>query len=596
MSWQLVLHDAWATKVHFGEQLVFTYGPYGFAYAGYDPRTFAAALAVWLFVAAAFAAGTLVVARDSIRSPYGAAAFVVVIAAITAMQLGGVEVANNVPFVVLPAILVRLHAVRPGRWVEHLVAIALVLGALVKFSFFTAAVGVIVVLSIGDLVRRRVPFIAMTFAASIAVFWIVARQPLAILPRFIRNSVEVASGYGEGMSVTFPFFSPPFLSDRVELAAFLMIAAAFLFMTARHAWDEAAAMLAVLFVAFKIGFMRQDGHDVDAAAVLALAVYIALPVRLIRGGMRERIAWIALALAATQLFSGALTSRNLPDLPVQLASAAGTQAGALAHLATHGTDRLERRRAEVLARLRAYLQRRPEGSSFDLYPSASGVLIAWQLPAARRPVFQACCAYTERLLDMNAAHLRTSRAPATILFEVNPLDKRFPTLDDSVSWREILRWYERVADNGRFQVLRRRHAPVDLLARERTTITARFGEPFAVPDPEGDLLFARFDLRYTVAGRLMRFAYITPPLAATVTIAGEKPRRFRILPANARAGFLLSPLVRTGDDFALLTGAGRARLPRVVSVAFERARFPWMFEPRIAVSFERVQLLDSVYQ
>ncbi|MEK6375142.1 MAG: hypothetical protein AABO58_20915 [Acidobacteriota bacterium] len=588
MSWQLVLHDAWATKVHFGEQLVYTFGPYGFAYAGYDPRTFVAALAAWLVVAAAFTAGILEVARDSISSAYGAAAFVVCIAAITAMQFGAIQVANNVPFVVLPAILVRLHAVRPGRWAEHVVAFALALGALVKFSFFTAAVGVIVVLGIADVVRRRVPFFAVTFFASIAALWLVARQPLAILPLYVRNSIEVASGYGEGMSVTYPLFGTPFLGDRLELAAFVVIAAAFLLLTARHAWPEAAAMLAVMFVAFKIGFMRQDGHDADAAAVLALAVYIALPARLRRGGVRDRVAWVALALAATQLFSWALTSRTLPDLHRQAVSAVTTPAEAFAHLVAHGTDRLERRRADVLASLHARLRRRPEGSSFDVYPSASAVLIAWQLPAARRPVFQACCASTEPLLEMNAAHLRSSRAPATILFDVDPLDKRFPTLDDSVSWPEILRWYERVADDGAFQILRRRAVPIDLLVRERTMITARFGERFVVPDSKGDLLFARFDLRYTAAGRLMRIAYITPPLAATVTVMGEKPRRFRVLPANARAGFLLSPLVRTGDDFGRLSGAGREALPRVMSVTFEPARFPWMFEPRIAASFERV--------
>ena len=583
-----MLHDAWATNVHFGEQLVYTYGPYGFAFAGYDPRTFAAALAVWLVVAAAFAAGTLEVARDSIPSPYGAAAFVVFIAVIAALQFGALEVTHNVPFLVLPAILVRLHAVRPGRWTEHLVAVALALGALIKFSFFITAAGAIVVLVIVDGFRRRAPFFAATFFASMAAFWILARQPLAILPLFIRNSIEVASGYSEGMSLTFPMFGTPFLGDRVEVVAFVVIAATFLLMTARAAWPEAAAMLAVTFVAFKIGFTRQDGHDIDAAAVLALAVCIALPGRLSRGGARVRVAWLALAVVVTQFFSWTLTARNLPPLHRQALSAVGAQAESLAHLVVRGTDRLELRRADLLARLRVRLGQRPEGRSFDVYPSASAVLIAWQLPAARRPVFQAFCAYTEPLLQMNAAHVRSPGAPETLLFDVDPLNKRFPTMDDSASWPEILRWYERTGSNGVFQVLRRRAEPLDLSVRERSSITAGFGENFAVPDPEGDLLFARIDIRYTLAGRLLRFAYMTPPLAASVAVMGERPRRFQFLPASARAGFLLSPLVRSGDDFAQLSGPGGAQLPRVMSVAFEQPRFPWMFEPRIAVSFERV--------
>src|SRR5204863_4642810 len=107
LSWQLVLHDAWATGVHFGEQIIFTYGPYGFAYCGYDPRTFAVGLAIGLLIATAFAAGTLEIARDAIRSPVLAALFVVGMAAITAMQFGALDVSNNVPFIVLSVILVR---------------------------------------------------------------------------------------------------------------------------------------------------------------------------------------------------------------------------------------------------------------------------------------------------------------------------------------------------------------------------------------------------------------------------------------------------------------------------------------------------------
>src|SRR5262249_52058610 len=327
---------------------------------------------------------------------------------------------------------------------------------------------------------------------------------------------------------------------------------------------------------------RQDGHDIDAVAVLALAVFINLP------GRRERVAWSVLALAATMLFSMALMSRGLPDVQWQMARAAREHAGGLAHLVTRGTDRRARQRAELLAQYRTFLPSRPAGSSFDVYPAASGVLVAWQLPPARRPVFQATTAYTERLLEMNAAHLRTPAAPSIVLFEVSPLDKRFPTLEDSASWREILRRSRLGSRDGRFEVLQRRATPLVMPVREQRTIAARFGEPFAVPDPQADLLFARIDLRYTVLGKLTRAAYITPPLFATVQISGEKPRRFRIVPANVRVGFLLSPLVRTTDDFALLTSSGGARLPRVVIIALDRPAFPWMFEPEIDVSFERV--------
>ena len=62
-------------------------------------------------------------------------------------------------------------------------------------------------------------------------------------------------------------------------------------------------------------------------------------------------------------------------------------------------------------------------------------------------------------------------------------------------------------------------------------------------------------------------------------------RRFRILPAAARAGFLLSPLVVTNADFERLFDArGRAALPHVRSITIEPEPFARLYEPaRIAL-------------
>src|SRR5262249_49345847 len=191
---------------------------------------------VWLLFAIAFAAGALEIARSAIRSPHLAAAFVIAVGAVTSIQFGALDVANNVPFIALAVILVRVHAVRPGGWVEHLVVGALALAALVKFSFFTAAAAAIIVITIADLARRRLSPIALTFGVSLIVFWLAARQPLANLPRFIRRSLAFGPGYGEAMALRFPF-----VSDRFELAVFLVLAVALLFRVGRSSWTEGAA-------------------------------------------------------------------------------------------------------------------------------------------------------------------------------------------------------------------------------------------------------------------------------------------------------------------------------------------------------------------
>ena len=54
LSWELVLQ--WAHLVHadFGRQIVFTYGPWGFALAGHSPQIFPWVVGVWTFFATTF--------------------------------------------------------------------------------------------------------------------------------------------------------------------------------------------------------------------------------------------------------------------------------------------------------------------------------------------------------------------------------------------------------------------------------------------------------------------------------------------------------------------------------------------------------------
>src|SRR5262249_8899468 len=79
----------------------------------------------------------------------------------------------------------------------------------------------------------------------------------------------------------------------------------------------------------------------------------------------------------------------------------------------------------------------PRGT-VDLYPSALGYVVANGWSYAGRPVFQSYSAYTGALAELNASHLRGADAPDTIFFGVQPIDGRFPSLDDSLSWPELL--------------------------------------------------------------------------------------------------------------------------------------------------------------
>ena len=65
-------------------------------------------------------------------------------------------------------------------------------------------------------------------------------------------------------------------------------------------------------------------------------------------------------------------------------------------------------------------------------------------------------------------------------------------------------------------------------------------------------MFVRLDIHANVAGRALTFLFKLPAIYATVQTDQGESLRYRMVPGNAAAGFILSPLVRSISDFAQL--------------------------------------------
>ncbi|MEA2163897.1 MAG: hypothetical protein QOK37_2024 [Thermoanaerobaculia bacterium] len=568
LSWQLVLHEAFANGLAFGRQVAFTFGPWGFAYSGYDPRTFAATLAAGIVTAAALTLASAEISRRTIVNPWRRAAFIVIVAALVAIDDG---FSPDARYVLLAFALVLIQTSDGRRAAALFLAAVLGLVALIKFSFFIAAIVAVGATVLDDLLKRRLPAAGATFVASLAAFWLLARQPLSLFPAYVRIAWEIASSYSEAMAVASSAFA-----DHVILVAFIVIAAVCVWgsctgatMTPPSRLISAGSMAAIFFLTFKAGFVRHDRHELIATTTLACVALLAAP------GRRRMMIPLVAALA---LLAASRVTSELPPLAQSMRLSVEMGVRRFVHFTRYGTSDLDRLRQSTRDMYARYLTSRPAGTTFDVYPSSSALLWAFDLPARRRPVFQSYCVETPLLDELNASHLRGSEAPSTILFDVRALEgrlasaeagERFPSLDDGSSWPELLARYRPAGFNGEFLVLDRRsgtHPPrLDLLLREEIRIgqTVRLNE--AGP------LFVRLDVRPRFRERLQTLLLRagTPP-NLVITTTDSRRRSFSFVPKGARAGFLLSPLIRTKEDFASLYAAS-ATLPRVTSITIADA-------------------------
>src|SRR5262249_45675042 len=82
--------------------------------------------------------------------------------------------------------------------------------------------------------------------------------------------------------------------------------------------------------------------------------------------------------------------------------------------------------------------------SVDLISSVQSALFVNDLNYRQRPVFQSYSTYTPELLEANARALASAAGPDFLVVRLEPIDERFPMLEDTRAWQEVLYRYRPV--------------------------------------------------------------------------------------------------------------------------------------------------------
>jgi hypothetical protein len=153
---------------------------------------------------------------------------------------------------------------------------------------------------------------------------------------------------------------------------------------------------------------------------------------------------------------------------------------------------------------------------------------------------------------MNAAHLRSKRAADHILFDVWTIDGRFAAQDDSLSWPELLTRYDIKSVAGRCILMEKSANPRHYELTPIGETVARFDDGIEIPSMSGGPIWVKVDIARSLYGNLVAMLYRPAPIWLTVSTRSGGTYGGRLLPAAARAGFLLSPVVENRQSFFAL--------------------------------------------
>ncbi len=576
-AWVLTLVHAFDTRLQWGPDLTFVYGPLGFVQLGiYSPASYPWTMSISAFTLALLG---LLYFRLLRRVPFilGAPIMVIILSAATVWREAVYGSA---------AIVVGLTLCEREAGLSEYVALALLCGpvSIMKFSYFISISAVYLIATAYRALRwRRYPLpMALCIAAALAAY-LISGQHLSSLPEFLRSSFDMSAGYGEAMQ-TFGAY--------LDIYRFALMAGALalilIYNEYQHdgAWAlfPAGIILFVVMVIAKDGFVRHDdGHQRVAVPLLLTTIALCCAWTSRR---RTNFAAVALLAAIFAIFE--------TTMPGNLFAEARSNATAIHQLMLGGTANLKAQYGNQLAAIRSSWPLPAVTGDTDIYSFGQSALIASGNRVHMRPQFQSLTAYTRYQIERNVDFLKSPSAPATIFFDVQPIDYRFPAFEDGASWPELLTRYDITADTHQYLRLDRRSTPRTYTMAPLLRRSIQLGEELRIDKPGDSLIWARIDLRKTLFGKLLTMASKAPLLMLDVTLRDGTTRHFRILPAAAAEGFLLSPIVTSRIDFlALGSPELRSYLAKwqVVSIRIDPRPFARLsYRDEVLVTIEKLEL------
>ena len=563
-AWTQVLHVAFSRHWQFGQDIVFTYGPWGFLARGYYPPTYPVSVIAWIILSLVFLCAGWRLACHLSDNRLVAGLWLVGFTAAASLPTGD---DFNARLVAWGGLLLFLHFFVEERGftpIQALLAVSLGWLSLVKFTGLMESAMVVAVIAADNIFRhRRFPWIVPLWVASLVFFWVAAGQHLSSWGPFLCNSWRITAGYTEAMMLTGKM-------GARDAVGFLLIAVLLCALTGRLAWARhrflgalpLAGLGTILFFVFKLGYVRNDRHEITSATALVLISLVCLAVAR-PGGKRAAGAALCLLIAST-LFASSVFNYWLPGngLWKQFAGTFSIY-NLLAPVAGPCTGYLRSHYEKNLASERMAHPLPPIEGDADLYSYEQNILFAHSLPYQPRPVIHSYCAFTPELAEMNAAHLRTARAASNIWFAIQPISGRFPSLDDGCSWPELLTLYDLkgASDaNGKYLLLSRSASARKYHLTSLQNTSARLGEPVTLPAATNGPVWVEIEIKKSLTGTVVSALYKPPVLMLTVSLQDHTQHRFRLVPGMAGGGFLLSPLIADTRSFAALASTGQQDL------------------------------------
>jgi len=552
-SWAIGINQALSQGLSFGRDIIFTFGPYASIYTTtYHPATDHLMLAGGLYLSISYGIAFILLTKDTREH----------LIFIFWLVLSGLIYSRDALLFSYPLIIAllyfKLFAFQNNIYNNNKVAIVLTiilffpfgLLILIKGSILILC-GLILVISITLLliIRRWLLVLTVVVSSSISIiiFWIISGQSISYLPNYFISMAQIILGYTEAMSINGP---------QWQILCYL-IASVLLLMTIilkkcipiRLKIYLFSVFFVFLFLSFKGGFVRHDIHALISSQSLLIATrlfFLTLDSHLILGILL--VYALSLNYINSKYFETSSESNLYQHIIVNYTSAWNGFTKRLAR-----SNWLENDFNNSLRTLKEKAKFPLFQGTTDIFSYNQSYLIASGNIWNPRPILQSYSVYTSTLAETNKAFLLSTKAPDNILFKIEPIDGRIPSIEDGASWPALLSHYLPISFENNFLYLRKSlsksNASNLLIGKGIHT----FDETVVVKSVEKPVLMEIL-IRPTFLGRLANIFFKPTHLKISLNLENGTTKEFRITAGMVKSTFMISPLIENTAEFGLLYG------------------------------------------
>lgn len=563
-SWEFGLNQALAQGLAFGRDIIFTFGPYASIYTkNYHPLT--DNLMIWSSVYFGLSFGLALLLNFRKTKWYIQILLLIVLTGTTYASIyAGIYVYEALllyyPLLVSTYIfsstaLAYEIGKKVSYWYLLLIILFIPFGLLplVKGTTIFICIIIIMLVFLWFVIKKAwicAILVCLIPLISLIIFWVIAGQSLCNLPTYFLSIFPIIFSYTDAMS--------RYGGTPLEPVCYIIASVALLWAILLNKTTESTTKIfllltffSVLLMSFKIGFVRSsvsDHHQLIASVMILLAAFL---LKSIDDSCRSFFT-LFIALFVWLFIGHNFKSHYTANMSI-LDNMKSTYQNAWSGLKLRmiNKERLKYIFLGNIVMLNSYAKFPKLQGTVDVYSYDQAYLIASGNIWSPRPVFQSYAAYTPTLIEKNRAHLLGSNSPDNIIFKIQTIDGRMPSMDDGASWPVILAYYDPATIQNEFLFLKKREIVQQISESIISKNEYAFGEMVKLPR-SNSAIYVKINIAQSIWGKIATIFFKLNQLEIVLNMENGESRSYRIISGMVKTGLLISPLIENSTEFALL--------------------------------------------